>query len=206
MDAARTCIVCPAALHDDETQTCRPCIERVAANLTTLAGPDGLYARLAGYLYPGGRSGGPAVSGSRTAPLPVRLGPLSLTSRGGVVTVLQTWLVDWHETLGYRHPRWEGNLQQQLDQVVARLRNLLPWAAAEHGAFDEFAREIASLRRQCEVETGGEKPARRIGVQCGCGNTLRITLDTAGVRCPTCSTQYGHSEVLRLPLAERRAA
>jgi hypothetical protein len=31
-------------------------------------------------------------------------------------------------------------------------------------------------------------------------------VDTAGIRCPACSTQYGHSEALRLPLAERRAA
>ena len=35
---------------------------------------------------------------------------------------------------------------------------------------------------------------------------LEPHLDTAGVRCPDCSTQYGHSEALRLPLAERRAA
>jgi hypothetical protein len=129
-----------------------------------------------------------------------------LAARGGVVTILQTWLIDWHEQLDYRHPRWEGDLQEQLDQVVRRLRVLLPWAAEAHGAFDEFANEIARLRRQCETATGGEKPPRRIGVACICGRTLKVTLDTAGVRCPDCSAQYGHSEALRLPLAERRAA
>jgi hypothetical protein len=123
-----------------------------------------------------------------------------------VVTVLQTWLIDWHDLLGYQHPRWEGDLQQQLDQVVRRLRMLLPWAAERHGAFDEFAREVGSMRWQCETVTGGEKPPRRIGVTCSCGHTLRVTLDTAGIRCPACSTQYGPSEALRLPLAERRAA
>lgn len=203
---APTCCICATNLYDTEQGTCRPCTERVDQNLRALAGPDGLYARLADSLHPGSGSGGPAVSGSRTAPLPVRLQPLSLAARGGVVTILQTWLIDWHETLGYRHPRWDGDLQQQCDQVVKRLRLLLPWAAENHGAFDEFSRELASLVNQCRAVTGGEKPPRRIGVTCSCGYTLRVTLDTSGVRCPACSAQYGHSEALRLPLAERRAA
>ncbi|WP_392971094.1 hypothetical protein [Streptomyces sp. LN245] len=203
-----TCTVCLRDLYADELthQACRPCTDRVGLDLAALAGPNGLYARLADSLTPGGSSSGPAVSGSRTAPLPVRLGPLSLAARGGVVTVLQTWLIDWHDLLGYRHPRWEGGLQQQCDQVVGRLRVLLPWAAEAHGAFDEFARELRDLRRQCETATGGERQPRRVPVACPCGQTLRITLDTAGVRCPACSTQYGHAEALGLPLAERRAA
>nr|WP_206326575.1 hypothetical protein [Streptomyces sp. N502] len=192
--------------HELTHQACRPCTDRVDQQLRALAGADGLYARLSDSLAPGSGSGGPVVSGSRTAPLPVRLEPLSLAARGGVVTILQTWLVDWHDLLGYRHPRWEGGLQQQCDQAVKRLRILLPWAAEQHGAFEEFAREVAHLRRQCEAATGGERPARRVGVTCTCGRTLRVTLDTAGVRCPSCSAQYGHSEALRLPLAARSAA
>lgn len=203
-----TCTVCHRDLYADELnhQACRPCTDRVGLDLAALAGPDGLYARLADSLHPGSSSGGPAVSGSRTAPLPVRLDPLSLAARGGIVTILQTWLIDWHDLLGYRHPRWEGDLQQQCDQAVKRLRVLLPWAAEAHGAFDEFAREVSHLRRQAETATGGERPPRRVPVACPCGHILRITLDTAGVRCPGCSTQYGHTEVLELPLAERRAA
>lgn len=202
------CTVCRSDLYPDEIthQACRLCTDRVDHNLRALAGPDGLYPRLSASLHPGSGSGGPTVSGSRSAPIPVRLAPLSLAARGGVVTILQTWLIDWHETLGYRHPRWDGDLQQQCDQVVKRLRILLPWAAEAHGAFDEFARELSTIKRQCEAASGGEKPPRRVGVQCGCGHTLRVTLDTAGVRCPACSAQYGHSEALRLPLAERRAA
>jgi hypothetical protein len=202
------CTVCLRDLYEHELghQACRPCTDRVDLHLRALAGTDGLYARLADSLHPGSSSGGPAVSGSRTAPLPLRLEPLSLAARGGVVTILQTWLIDFHETLGYNHPRWDGDLQQQCDQVVGRLRVLLPWAAEAHGAFSEFALEIGQLRRQCETATGGEKPPRRIGVSCTCGRTLKVTLDTAGVKCPDCSAQYGHSEALRLPLAERRAA
>jgi hypothetical protein len=205
---AYQCTVCLTGLYETELghQACRPCTDRADQNLRALAGPDGLYARLTDSLQPGSSSGGPSVSGSRTAPLPVRLQPLSLAARGGVVTILQTWLIDWHETLGYRHPRWDGDLQQQLDQVAGRLRVLLPWAAEEHGAFAEFAGEVASLRRQCDAATGGEKPARRFGVTCECGAILRITIESPGKRCEACGAQYGLQELRKLPLAERRAA
>lgn len=205
---AHSCTVCHRALYADELghQACRPCADRVDLHLRALAGPEGLYARLRGRLAPGSGNGGPAVSGSRTAPLPLRLEPLSLLARGGVVTILQTWIVDWHEQLDYRHPRWEGDLQQQCDQAVNRLRMLLPWAAERHVAFDEFAREIAQLRRQCDAHVSGERPPRRVPVQCGCGQVLRITLDSDGARCPQCQAQYGHSELLDLPLAARAAA
>ncbi|WP_409469101.1 hypothetical protein [Streptomyces sp. HC307] len=210
MEAAPTpaCTICLRALYADELthQACRPCTDRVDQQLRALAGPDGLYARLSASLTPGSSSGGPAVSGSRTAPIPVRLDPLSLAARGGVVTILQTWLIDWHDLLGYRHPRWEGGLQQQCDQVVQRLRVLLPWAAEAHGAFSEFAHELGQLRRQCEAATGGEKPTRRFGVACTCGATLKITIESPGKKCAACGAQYGLQELRRLPLAERRAA
>lgn len=206
--ATPACTVCTRALYADELghQGCRPCADRTDQNLRAIAGPDGLYARLSGRLIPGSRNGGPSVSGSRTAPLPLRLEPLSLLARGGIVTILQTWLIDWHEHLGWTHPRWNGDLQQQCDDVVKRLRINLPWAAASHPAFDEFARESSQLRRQCEGQVTGEKPPRRIPVACPCGHILKVTLDTAGVRCPACGTQYGHSEALQLPHAGRIAA
>ncbi|MEU0393841.1 hypothetical protein ABZ208_13860 [Streptomyces sp. NPDC006208] len=203
-----TCTVCHRDLYADELgyQACRPCETRTDMNLRALGGEDGLYARLGSRLAPGSSSGGPSVSGSRTAPLPVRLEPLSLLARGGVVTILQTWLIDWFELLQFRHPRWQGDMQQQCDQVVKALRVNLRWAAEVHPAFAEFALEVGQLRRQCEAQVTGEKRARVIPVACPCGQTLRITLDTAGVRCPGCSEQYGHTEALSLPLAERRAA
>jgi hypothetical protein len=205
---APQCTVCTRALYADELghQACTPCRDRVDQALRALAGSGGLYARLSASLAPGSGTGGPAVSGSRTAPLPLRLDPLSLAARGGVVTILQTWLVDWHDLLGYRHPRWTGGLQEQCDQAVGRLRVLLPWAAERHGAFDEFAREVWQLQRQCESATGGERPPRRVHVVCPCGQQLGFTLDTLGLRCPACQTQHGHAELLDLPLAERRAA
>jgi hypothetical protein len=202
------CSICRSGLYEYELnhQACRPCADRIDQQLRGLAGSDGLYARLRLALTPGSGGGGPAVSGSRTAPLPVRLEPLSLSSRGGIVTILQTWLVDWHEQLAYRYPRWDGNLQQQCDQAVQRLRVLLPWAVEQHPAIAEFAHELATITRQCRGQVDGERPPRRVHVECGCGQRLSFTLDTLGLRCPTCQTQHGHGELLRLPLAERRAA
>lgn len=193
--------------HDElDRQACRLCQERADHALRQLPGVDGLYAQLATRLMPGRGGDSVVVSASRTAPLPLRLEPLSLMARGGVVTVLQTWLVDWHEQLGWRHPRWNGGLQQQLDEAVRALRVNLEWAATSHPAFGEFSLEVTSLVRQCERQITGERQERPISVACPCGTTLRVTVSTPGARCRGCGTQYARSEVLDLPLAQRAAA
>ena len=203
-----TCIACRRDLYADEYNryACRPCQDRADLTLRRLPGPDGLYARLATVTMPGRGGGIGPVSGSRTAPLPVRLEPLSLSARGGVVTILQTWLVDWHDRLGWLHPRWEGDLQQQLDQVVYALRTNLDWAAAEHPAFDEFLTETTRLVRQCELVITGERKERRVSVVCPCGALLSVTISTPGKRCHACNTQHGRAEALKLPPAARAAA
>ncbi|MET8978549.1 hypothetical protein ABZX85_23315 [Streptomyces sp. NPDC004539] len=207
-DDAPTCIACPRHLHADEAgrYACRPCQDRADHALRQLPGPNGLYARLGTVITPGRGGSLAPVSGSRTAPLPVRLEPLSLAARGGVVTILQTWLVDWHDRLGWLHPRWEGGLQQQLDDVVRALRTNLDWAASSHPAYDEFLHEVTKAVRECELAITGERKERPVHVVCPCGNLLGVTISTPGVRCRGCSAQYGHSEALSLPLAMRAAA
>jgi len=203
-----TCDPCGRDIRHDELgrRACRLCQGRVDQALRQLPGPDGLYARLATRLTPGSGGGIGPVSGSRTAPLPLRLEPLSLMARGGVVTVLQAWQVDWHELLGWRHPRWSGGLQQQLDDVVKALRGNLDWAASSHPAFGDFAQEVTALVRQCERQITGERAERRVSVACPCGTVLRVTVSTPGARCRGCGTQYARSDVLELPIAERVAA
>jgi len=203
-----TCAACHRPLRHDELGrvACRLCQDRVDLALRQLPGPDGLYAQLATRLVPGRGGDGVMVSSSRTAPLPLRLEPLSLMARGGVVTVLQDWLVDWHEYLGWRHPRWQGGLQQQLDGVVYQLRVNLEWAASSHPAFGEFATEVTSLVRQCDRQITGERKERPIAVACPCGTILRVTVSTPGARCRGCDNQYDRTEVLGLPLATRTAA
>ena len=203
-----TCGCCPRQLRQDELgrQACRPCQDRADVALRQLAGPGGLYAKLGTVLVPGRGSDVAHVSGSRSAPVPLRLEPLSLQARGGVVTVLQDWLVDWHEHLDWRHPRWQGNLQQQCDGVVYALRVNLDWAAAHYPAFADFLHEVTSLVRQCERQITGERKERPIAVACPCGAVLKVTVSTPGARCRGCNTQYARTEILDLPLATRAAA
>lgn len=200
---APSCTICHHTLWADEQtrMACRPCTLRISGDLSAL---PALYAQLGDALMPTGSPDGPAVSGSHTAPLPLRLEPLSLAARGGVVTVLQTWLVDWHELLDYRHPRWEGGMQGQCEQVVARLQMLLPWAAEKHPAIGEFAHEVGQMCRACERQITGEPAPRTIPLACPCGTILRVTLDTLGRHCAGCGEQYGREELFGLSLAERR--
>lgn len=201
------CAACGRGLRAEELGriACRICRDRAERDLSALPGAWGLYAQLANCMAPGSTPREGRAPAGRTAPLPVRLAPLDLASRGGVVTILQTWLVDWHDTLGWNHPRWQGNLQGQLDQVVTALRNNLDWAAASHPAFPEFAEELGALVRACRRQVTGERPERRISVACTCGNALRITVSTPGARCTGCGTQYDRVGVLELPLAQHAA-
>jgi len=202
------CTICARALYADEINryACHPCTRRCDEQLLELAGPRGLYAKLGARLAPGSGTGGPAVSGSRNAPVPLRLDVLNLLTAGGpVLGTLETWVRDW-EAQGRAELNEAGTLQQRVNHAVSTLRFNLEWAATNHAAFDEFAREVSLMHRQCTVHVAGERPPRAIPVTCPCGAVLRVGLDTPGVRCYGCQTQYGHSEVLRLPMAERRAA
>ncbi|MGW1894004.1 hypothetical protein ACWCP6_27685 [Streptomyces sp. NPDC002004] len=156
--------VCRSALYADELgrQACRPCTDRTDRtdrDCSPSPGPTACTPVSAAGSCPAAGTGGPSVSGRRTAPLAPRLELLSLMARGGVVTILQTWLIYWHELLGFTYPRWQG-----------------------------------------------ERPPRRVPVACPCGQALRVTLDSPWARCSGCGTQYGHSELMVLPLAERRTA
>lgn len=213
---------CGRQLRQDELgrTSCRICQARAHRALQQLPGPatyrtdsrgerklvSGLYAALAATITPGRSGDNVAVSASRTPPLPLRLEPLNLMARGGVVTILQDWQSAWHEHFGWTHPRWNGGLQQQLDEVVAALTVNLEGAAHSHPAFAEFTHEVCALVRQCERQVTGERAERPIAVSCPCGTTLHITVSTPGTRCRGCGTQYGRSDVLELPLANRVAA
>ncbi|WP_406325209.1 hypothetical protein [Streptomyces niveus] len=202
------CTICTRALYADEINryACHPCTRRCDEQLLELAGPRGLYAKLGSHLAPGSGSGGPAVSGSRNAPVPLRLDVLNLLTAGGpVLGPLETWVRDW-EARGRAELNEAGTLQQRVNHAVGTLRFNLEWAATNHPAFDEFAREVSLMHRQASVHVAGERPPRAIPVACPCGAILRVGLDTPGVRCYGCGEQYGHAEVLRLPVAERRAA
>ncbi|MFL4904865.1 hypothetical protein ACJ6WF_17160 [Streptomyces sp. MMS24-I2-30] len=205
---APQCVICPRQLLDHETgrYLCTLCEHRIDRDLREIAGPSGLYARLCLRIQPGQRGGdGPAVSSSPGARTPVNEAVLSLTANGGIVSTLETWVEDW-ASYGLGVHGTGGRLQHRVDQAVGTLRRNLGRAAYRHPALDEFAREIGQIVRQAEAIINGERQPRQIPVLCPCGTVRPVTLNTDGFTCRGCGIEYGHSEALRLPLAERRAA
>ncbi|MCX5176749.1 hypothetical protein [Streptomyces virginiae] len=197
------CCICASSLWDDETGRliCRPCERRIADNLNALSGPGGLYARLCLRIHPGsGNSTGPAVSGTRGAPIPANLQVLNLTANGGIVSALEAWVEDW-ASYGLAAVGAGGRLQHRIDWAVGTLWLNLPQASHRHPALDEFAREVWNIRKQCEALINGAKPARKVPVQCssdGCDGILRVSIDTPGETCRACGREYGHGEALQL--------
>ncbi|MFJ8929283.1 hypothetical protein ACIRLA_22160 [Streptomyces sp. NPDC102364] len=193
----------PCAICDRPARTrVHPgCRERLADNLTAL---PTLYRQLAYTLTPG-RRGSDGRTGTRHAPLPCNAETLDLRARGGIEGVVGGWARDLCERERWDLPAYQS-VQAVVDWACAILHANIGILCDEHEAIRELADEVRQITGQAVRITTGEKPPRRIPVACTCGNTLRVTLDTAGIRCPMCETQYGHSEALQLPIAERRAA
>lgn len=66
--------------------------------------------------------------------------------------------------------------------------------------------DTAARKQRSRCSRSARRNARRALLSAVRPSTPRVTLGTADDRCPDCSTEYGHSEALRLPLPERRAA
>lgn len=205
MNDLPTCLRCHRDLREYEADRylCLPCEDRVAVHLGAI---PGLFERLDDHLHRGAGRSGPAVSGSKSAPIPCRLDVLDLrTEKGPVLAPLETWVRDWEEA-GYAQVNEAGSATDRVGHACRTLRFNLSRAAAHHPAIDECVDEVATIWRTLTRITTGETAPRRIAVVCPCQQTLRITLDTRGETCLRCGAEYGHADVLRLPLAERRAA
>ena len=199
------CTCCHRELRNDELRqyACNLCADRIDSHLGAI---PRLFARLGEHLERGAAATGPAVSGSKTAPIPCRIDVLNLrTAAGPVLAPLETWVRDWAEA-GYAEIGERGTAAARVTHACGTLRFNLSRAVAEHPAVEEMAGEVASIWRTLSRIVEGETAPRRIAVTCPCQQTLRITLDTRGETCPRCGAEYGHADVLRLPLADRRAA
>lgn len=199
------CAICrrPA---DDVHETC---IKALDGRLQRI---PGLYAELAAALEPGS-SDGTRVSGTRTPPLPVRLEPLRLQCRGGIVSILATWETDWRERRGlslnaaraYHEQLLDG--RQVLTEVVGFLRAHLDWAVRQHPAVDEFAEEVADIIGACRAAIGDALGHMRIGrcpAQLGdrtCGRVLYADPYADSIRCDRCRTDWPRSRWLLLGAA-----
>lgn len=190
-----TCVICYRDLYADEADRycCHPCQRRIDDDLAAL---PGLYADLAASLAPGAGGDGPRVSGSRSAPVPVRLDALSLIADGGVTATLEAWVIDWADR-GYATPGRGGRLEHRLDLAVRTLRFNLDTAARQHEALDEFAAEIAKARRACAAQAGILPPAPLTAV-CPCGGILRFSFEADEATCRACGDYYERERLIQL--------
>jgi hypothetical protein len=135
---------------------CGPCRNRLAAALWEIRD---LHALLPAALNPG-QGEKQRVSGSREAPLPLRVGPLDLAGaptaaavhdafgdqEGSlpVAAILDTWARDWQTYLE------AGSAEvplpaAEVPALTSWLSRHLQWAFREHPAIDEFNREVIVL-------------------------------------------------------------
>jgi len=166
-----------------------------------------LYAELPAALEPG-RGGGPRVSGSREAPLPLRLAALDMLGPGTPsvsdrfadqvgelppAVLLDQWVRDWVDA----RDQAEHVPPPVVAGLVTWLLNRLDWACDDHPAIDEFAQEITKLHRGLVTVLGqsegkyfiGFCPTQREdGQRCGKALTADPWIDR--IACPRCRTEW----------------
>jgi hypothetical protein len=183
----------------------RLCQRCTAATDEQLVDLPGLYGKLAGFLTPGSASGsGPSVKRVE-APLPARLGPLSLRAAGGIVGVLASWESDWRDLLGWTATPPRGRVEQAIGEHVKFLRNNLLWAVDDHPALTDFVYEISDLHATCRTEIDGPSDTRPIGYcptvlgdDSPCGARLFANPYSPTIRCRYCGTAWEGSAWLVL--------
>jgi hypothetical protein len=206
------CVLCH--IQSTPAFACYDCRRRMDDQLADL--PE-LYIQAAGeYWATGGESG----RGNERS-LGLRVAALDGRAPFDTIAVLESWEIDWRESLSTfagRDPdraqrerkaeRWADSESSDavgvsLCGVVDFLRIHLEAAAAEHPAIDEFAAELRTLHRQA-------KAAARISsepvtvVECPadhpddpsrlCGKRLRLVADQA--ECPKCGASWSTSRLL----------
>lgn len=184
MAAEHRCVTCAQLRQGepriyDRANVCEPCRSRLRTLIREIDEHyDGLPAQLA-------RSGGVGqrVSGSREAPLPLRVDPLDLMlparvpnptdqarkwptdqlGRLSVASVLYSWTQDWRDV----RDRGELGPFPAVTLMVSWLLDRLEWACDEHPAIDDFAAEIRDLASVLRRTVGaGEDRPERLDVPC----------------------------------------
>lgn len=203
MNETAACLICS---RSSRSRVCASCCARTDEDLAALPGH---YKALEGVLAPGA-SGGDRVSGSRTPPLPVRLGPLTLRAGGSVVSVLMSWEDDWREILDWSKRPFRGTITQSVEGSSKFLRVNWPWAADKHPSPRDFAWEMRDLVGACKAEIDGKGDARQIG-KCPttwedgtlCGSPLWASPYVTEIKCRKCRTTWPQDKWLTLAMSIR---
>jgi len=156
-------MTCPLCLRGDGLH--ESCTLRLRADLVAI---PGLYALMGAVLTPGAATGA-RVSGTRTAPLPVRLEPLNLRARGGLVTTLALWETHVRAERGLSAGTERGISARDLAAIVLFLRVQLPWITEQYTQVRKFTDDLRDIVHACRAAAGILPNMMRIG---DCPNPL----------------------------------
>lgn len=207
-EPATRCVHCPRLLHFDELDrwACRVCEDRASEHIRELAT---WYPQLSAKLAPSGAGGdnaGHVTGATRSAPLPVAIGPLDLIGPGGVVTQLRSIEDDWRKTLGWTIAPFRGDDRQNMAALVPFLKNNLPWACGRYGDVAEDLKTIRILHNRVDAVVNGRKEPQ-VPLGCcpvvtaegvACGERLRVSPFANEIKCGGCGTRWGRDGWLRL--------
>lgn len=217
------CVVCPVYRPvskprlPDFAPVCTPCRDRVTSELGQI--PD-LYALIPASLEPGTGTG-VKVSGTRTAPIPVRLEALNLLvgapghvadgngdQHGPIppIVVLDQWVADW---LTYPWSRSDHAPVPTISTLTGWLLLRLDDALDQHPAIDDFAREIRDTLRAIRAVTEPQRTGEYIGKcpaklrdESRCNTRLYADPYLDQVACSRCGSTWARRQWLALAAAQ----
>lgn len=194
-----TCLACRR--NRGWTRICTNCQARTDEALEAL---PAWYDRLGEVLIPGSIRTD-RVSGSRSAPLPATLEPLTLRAAGGIVGYLTDWEDSWRQELGWSPRPFRGSIIRTIAGSVQFLRHNWPWAVGEHPIPEYFVAEIDVLLRQCRLQIEGPSDYKPVGscpTVCDdglpCATTLWANPWLDSIRCRGCNTTWPREHWLLL--------
>lgn len=186
-----TCTICRRPLNPQHEQIRHDrCADRLRTDLADL---PGLYALMGAVLAPGTAGDRSRVSGTRTAPLPIRLEPLSQRGPGGMVTTLALWETHVRAERGLSAGTQRGISGRDLAAIVLFLRAQLPWMTERYMQVEKFGDDLRDIIHGCHAAAGILPNMMRVG-DCPnllpgdepCGTALHADPYAAQIQCRWC--------------------
>lgn len=202
-----SCVLCWRR-DPDNGPACHLCRSRLAAKVWEIRD---LHALLGAALSPG-QGEKQRISGSREAPLPLRVDALDFAEparrpiegvsdpgrdqRGvwSVAAVLDSWVRDWAELLDVPLP------SPLVPDLVSWLSRNLQWAVDNHPAIEEFNDEVTAMLYALRALLNVSKKPIYLHDPCPTCGLIALKRDPAGgdVECGNCHRAWKHEEFERL--------